>query len=295
MLENYIREYAKYAGFGPEFVDEIVSPEEENHYALTLADKVCSVSEVMVDNKIYAQAVMMLDATEDSLIERIKKVGSRIWGRGGDIGFFITDKESGALGFFAGICLQNCDISSFMVFMRNLLTISMAAGGITEPIDEVMKEFEAYPALDFEDWLKKAGLDRGDLSKSGGLIYIKDIPILVSIIDNNKLVRLSSPVASSGEHLGFVDSIENNVYFNALKGLRVWGSGLYFDTVISAGDFSPDEFAVLLGEYVADAKNVSHIYQESIKNMGGNGGQTVAVSSENMDAMAIMTGNFLSV
>ena len=295
MLENFIRNYAEKIGFSPDLSAEAAIA-EDNQYVLTFFNKICVLHEITLKDRIYAAAVIAFDKVGDKgIIFDIKKVEDCIRNKGGEIGFITTDAQHGVTGFYSSICLNDCDDTSFFNFMQTLARVCAAAGGV-EDIKELSSEV-SYPELDFDDWLQNAGIARDDLLKSNMLLVINDTPVLVRLIESNKSVRLTSFVSSDAKGRGFAESIASNLAFNGLKGFSIRGNALYFESIICAHDFSPESFAALFANHVADTENVCKIYEESkeASALDTNIDEAVSTKESNLDPLAMLKQNFLEV
>ena len=266
MLENFIRNYAEKIGFSPDLSVEVATP-EDNQYVLTLFNKICVLHEITLKDRTYAAALIAFDKVGDKgVIFDIKKVEDCIRNNGGEIGFVTTDEQLGVIGFYASICLNDCDDASFFNFMQTLARVCAAVEGV-EGLKELVAQ-ESYNDLNFDEWLQKAGIARDDLLKSNMLLVINDTPVLVQLIESNKSVRLTSFVFADEKGRGFAESIAGNLAFNGLKGFSIRGNALYFESIICAHAYALELFedSYHLFKNAAIKQGISSGYQQCCSN-----------------------------
>ena len=292
MLENFIRAYADRMAFPSELIKEAAASDDKQ-FVLTLAGKFCVLNEIALEDRVYAQAIMAFDKSSDDTLSLIKNTRNKLRNRGGEYGFIIIDDKTGAIGFYAAICLNDCDVGSFFNFMQALLRVAAAASGI-EDSEVFLDKVEAYREFDFDGWLKNAGISRDVLASIGFCLVLNDISVLIHLIESNKSVHLASLIASNVKGTGFVQSMASNAAFNALKGFAVRGNALYFESIICAHDFVPEDFSSLLANHAADARNAISIYKESIKGEDTVSSQ-VADASVQDSVLSALRQNFLEV
>ena len=112
MLENFIRAYADRMAFPSELIKEAAASDDKQ-FVLTLAGKFCVLNEIALEDRVYAQAIMAFDKSSDDTLSLIKNTRNKLRNRGGEYGFIIIDDKTGAIGFYAAICLNDCDVGSF--------------------------------------------------------------------------------------------------------------------------------------------------------------------------------------
>ena len=292
MLENFIRAYADRMEFSPELIKEAVT-NDDKQFVLTLAGKFCVLNEVALEDKVYVQAIMAFDKNSGDTLGSIKNIRNKLRNRGGEYGFILVDDKTSTIGFYAAMCLDDCDVETFFNFMQALLRVAAAASGI-EDSEVFLDKVEAYREFDFDGWLKNAGISRDVLASIGFCLVLNDISVLIHLIESNKSVHLASLIASNGKGTGFVQSMASNAAFNALKGFAVRGNALYFESIICAHDFAPEDFSSLLANHAADARNAISIYKESIKGEDTVSSQ-VADASVQDSVLSALRQNFLEV
>lgn len=292
MLENFIRAYADRMEFSPELIKEAVT-NDDKQFVLTLAGKFCVLNEVALEDKVYVQAIMAFDKNSGDTLGSIKNIRNKLRNRGGEYGFILVDDKTSTIGFYAAMCLDDCDVETFFNFMQALLRVAAAASGI-EDSEVFLDKVEAYREFDFDGWLKNAGISRDVLASIGFCLVLNDISVLIHLIESNKSVHLASLIASNVKGTGFVQSMASNAAFNALKGFAVRGNALYFESIICAHDFAPEDFSSLLANHAADARNAISIYKESIKGEDTVSSQ-VADASVQDSVLSALRQNFLEV
>ena len=292
MLENFIRAYADSMAFPSELIKEAAASDDKQ-FVLTLAGKFCVLNEIALEDRVYAQAIMAFDKSSDDTLSLIKNTRNKLRNRGGEYGFIIIDDKTGAIGFYAAICLNDCDVGSFFNFMQALLRVGAAVSGI-EDSQAYLDKVEAYREFDFEKWLKNAGISREVLASLGFCITFNDVSVLIHLIESNKSVHLVSLIASDVKGTGFVQSIANNAAFNALKGFVVRGNALYFESIICAPDFAPEDFSSFLANHASDAKNAVSVYKQSIKSEEISTDSAVDESMQD-SVLSVLRQNFLEV
>lgn len=292
MLENFIRAYADRMEFSPELIKEAVT-NDDKQFVLTLAGKFCVLNEVALEDKVYVQAIMAFDKNSGDTLGSIKNIRNKLRNRGGEYGFILVDDKTSTIGFYAAMCLDDCDVETFFNFMQALLRVAAAASGI-EDSEVFLDKVEAYREFDFDGWLKNAGISRDVLASIGFCLVLNDISVLIHLIESNKSVHLASLIASNVKGTGFVQSMASNAAFNALKGFAVRGNALYFESIICTHDFAPEDFSSLLANHAADARNAISIYKESIKGEDTVSSQ-VADASVQDSVLSALRQNFLEV
>lgn len=292
MLENFIRAYADRMEFSPELIKEAVT-NDDKQFILTLAGKFCVLNEVALEDKVYVQAIIAFDKNSDDTLGCIKNIRNKLRNRAGEYGFILVDDKTSTIGFYAAMCLDDCDVETFFNFMQALLRVAAAASGI-EDSEVFLDKVEAYREFDFDVWLKNAGISRDVLASIGFCLVLNDISVLIHLIESNKSVHLASLIASNVKGTGFVQSMASNAAFNALKGFAVRGNALYFESIICAHDFAPEDFSSLLANHAADARNAISIYKESIKGEDTVSSQ-VADASVQDSVLSALRQNFLEV
>lgn len=292
MLENFIRAYADRMEFSPELIKEAVT-NDDKQFILTLAGKFCVLNEVALEDKVYVQAIIAFDKNSDDTLGCIKNIRNKLRNRAGEYGFILVDDKTSTIGFYAAMCLDDCDVETFFNFMQALLRVAAAASGI-EDSEVFLDKVEAYREFDFDGWLKNAGISRDVLASIGFCLVLNDISVLIHLIESNKSVHLASLIASNVKGTGFVQSMASNAAFNALKGFAVRGNALYFESIICAHDFAPEDFSSLLVNHAADARNAISIYKESIKGEDTVSSQ-VADASVQDSVLSALRQNFLEV
>ena len=292
MLENFIRAYADRMEFSPELIKEAVT-NDDKQFVLTLAGKFCVLNEVALEDKVYVQAIMAFDKNSGDTLGSITNIRNKLRNRGGEYGFILVDDKTSTIGFYAAMCLDDCDVETFFNFMQALLRVAAAASGI-EDSEVFLDKVEAYREFDFDGWLKNAGISRDVLASIGFCLVLNDISVLIHLIESNKSVHLASLIASNVKGTGFVQSMASNAAFNALKGFAVRGNALYFESIICAHDFAPEDFSSLLANHAADARNAISIYKESIKGEDTVSSQ-VADASVQDSVLSALRQNFLEV
>ena len=292
MLENFIRAYADRMEFSPELIKEAVT-NDDKQFILTLAGKFCVLNEVALEDKVYVQAIIAFDKNSDDTLGCIKNIRNKLRNRAGEYGFILVDDKTSTIGFYAAMCLDDCDVETFFNFMQALLRVAAAASGI-EDSEVFLDKVEAYREFDFDGWLKNAGISRDVLASIGFCLVLNDISVLIHLIESNKSVHLASLIASNVKGTGFVQSMASNAAFNALKGFAVRGNALYFESIICAHDFAPEDFSSLLANHAADARNAISIYKESIKGEDTVSSQ-VADASVQDSVLSALRQNFLEV
>lgn len=292
MLENFIRAYADRMEFSPELIKEAVT-NDDKQFVLTLAGKFCVLNEVALEDKVYVQAIMAFDKNSGDTLGSIKNIRNKLRNRGGEYGFILVDDKTSTIGFYAAMCLDDCDVETFFNFMQALLRVAAAASGI-EDSEVFLDKVEAYREFDFDGWLKNAGISRDVLASIGFCLVLNDISVLIHLIESNKSVHLASLIASNVKGTGFVQSMASNAAFNALKGFAVRGNALYFESIICAHDFAPEDFSSLIANHAADARNAISIYKESIKGEDTVSSQ-VADASVQDSVLSALRQNFLEV
>ena len=292
MLENFIRAYADRMEFSPELIKEAVT-NDDKQFILTLAGKFCVLNEVALEDKVYVQAIIAFDKNSDDTLGCIKNIRNKLRNRAGEYGFILVDDKTSTIGFYAAMCLDDCDVETFFNFMQALLRVAAAASGI-EDSEVFLDKVEAYREFDFDGWLKNAGISRDVLVSIGFCLVLNDISVLIHLIESNKSVHLASLIASNVKGTGFVQSMASNAAFNALKGFAVRGNALYFESIICAHDFAPEDFSSLLANHAADARNAISIYKESIKGEDTVSSQ-VADASVQDSVLSALRQNFLEV
>lgn len=292
MLENFIRAYADRMEFSPELIKEAVT-NDDKQFILTLAGKFCVLNEVALEDKVYVQAIIAFDKNSDDTLGCIKNIRNKLRNRAGEYGFILVDDKTSTIGFYAAMCLDDCDVETFFNFMQALLRVAAAASGI-EDSEVFLDKVEAYREFDFDVWLKNAGISRDVLASIGFFLVLNDISVLIHLIESNKSVHLASLIASNVKGTGFVQSMASNAAFNALKGFAVRGNALYFESIICAHDFAPEDFSSLLANHAADARNAISIYKESIKGEDTVSSQ-VADASVQDSVLSALRQNFLEV
>ncbi len=292
MLKNFIRAYADRMEFSPELIKEAVT-NDDKQFILTLAGKFCVLNEVALEDKVYVQAIIAFDKNSDDTLGCIKNIRNKLRNRAGEYGFILVDDKTSTIGFYAAMCLDDCDVETFFNFMQALLRVAAAASGI-EDSEVFLDKVEAYREFDFDGWLKNAGISRDVLASIGFCLVLNDISVLIHLIESNKSVHLASLIASNVKGTGFVQSMASNAAFNALKGFAVRGNALYFESIICAHDFAPEDFSSLLANHAADARNAISIYKESIKGEDTVSSQ-VADASVQDSVLSALRQNFLEV